>query len=176
MQETCTPAMIHDLFSEVARRPVTLVTVYGGGLSEPILATDCVDFLPGTSRRGFISSGSYGAILMGAGAAEHLYFPFKAQMVGSGSGDASRQVKLTIGNADGEIARAIRAADPMPYITIETVRRETPNTVEMALIGAHVVGIDISGASVEGTLERKTLSKTPAVRARFSLLRTPALG
>jgi hypothetical protein len=176
MQETVTAAMIHEQFAEVAQRPVTLITIYGGGLDAPILATDCPDFIPGTARRGFISSGSYGATLLGGGAQEHIWFPFSAQQVGTGIGDASRQVKLTIGNSDGEIAQAIRAADPMPYITIESVRRETPNTVEQSVRGAKVRGVDISGENVQGTLERKTLAKTPAVRGRYTLQRNPALG
>jgi hypothetical protein len=168
--------MIHEMFSQPALRPVTLVTIHGGGLVEPLLVTDCVDRLPASSARGFISAGGYGSTLLGAGPQTYMYFPFGAQWVGAGSGEASRSVKLTIGNSDGEIARAIRAADPMPYVTIETVRRSAPDVVEMAIKAAKIRSVDIAGASVEGTLEPRTLSRTPAVRARYVLSRTPAVG
>lgn len=155
MQEV-TEDMIRQVYAREAEAPVILVTIDAEGLDEPIRASSDPD---GTTSRGDL----------------YPYFPFSFAWGGASSDETSRQARIEIGNTDGVIALAIRTAEGQPLVTIEAVRREAPDVVEMAMVDAQLFDAEVDGPRVTGTIRPKNFADEPACKARYIAARTPGL-
>lgn len=141
-----------------------LVTIDADGLEEPLRASSWPANIPGTNRQGLVSRGQ-----------EYPFFPFDFSWNGSGLGEASRDAKLEISNADGRISEAVRTATEQPTVDVEAVRVAAPDLVELALEGAQLSSVEIDDTHAVGTLKARDFANEPACAWRYTSARFPAL-
>lgn len=150
------PEMIDMLFAEDAEKAILLLTLIAPGLDEPLYLCDF--------QGGVVSRGQ-----------EYEYFPFTFDIPGSSETEIVRESKLKIFNRDSRISNAIRISTGNPVVTIEYVKQDDLDHVEMALVGAEVYDVEIDSPNVTASIRPKSFATEPACKARYVAARTPGL-
>lgn len=82
---------------------------------------------------------------------------------------------LSIDNVSKEIGQAIRLIDSPVVVTIEAVRAEDPDTVEVAFSNFLLRSVRVDAGSVSGELEMEDLSREPYPSGHFTPAEFPGL-
>lgn len=151
-----TLSMIRESWSRQVPLMAVLVTLEAPGLADPIRVSSDPD---GTVSRGDT----------------YRHFPFTFAGGGASNEEPVRGARLEIGNTDGRIAEAVRAATGSVIATIETVRASAPDVPEIAIEEARVSDIEVDDPKVTGTIQPRDFATEPACKARQTIARLPGL-
>jgi len=154
--ENVSEAMVRAAFARHPEPLAVLVTLEADGLDAPLRFSSDQD---GTVSRGL----------------PYRHFPFNFTGGGASNEEVTRGVSLEIGNTDGRIAEAVRAATGTPIATIETVRVAAPDVVELAIEEAPVSDVEIDNPKVTANLLPRDFRSEPACQANYNRKRTPGL-
>lgn len=101
-------------------------------------------------------------------------FPFEIQLP-SRLEDSPPIARITIVNVSTEIGIAIRQADTPPTVTIDMVRRDTPNTIEVSLPSMILRNTYVDAAAVTGELTFEDLTREPYPAYNFTAAYFPGM-
>lgn len=152
-----TEDLIREVYAQGGAAPAALlVTITAAGMADPIRITDCPD---GVTSRG----------------EDYLFFPLNFAFPGAGVDEPEREPRMELANVDGRIAEAVRAATSVPIITVEMVRLEEPDVVEVAVRDAEARNVQVEGAKVTMNLRGRNIARELACSKRYVAARTPGL-
>jgi len=118
--------------AETADLWLLLLTIAAEGLAEPIRVVN--------DRQDVWSRGQ-----------RFVAFPFEVDLPGD-SADSVQRVTLRIDNVDRQIVSALRLVREPPEVSLEVIRRESPNVVEAGPFVMSLVEARYDAASIEGEL------------------------
>lgn len=155
---------IADLFlEEPGPRPI-LITIDADGVEDgPIRVTN----YPGKGEAGedgMTSNGDW-----------YSFAPFSFGWCGASKDQPAKDATLTIEGISGEIDDAIDRATGSPMVTVQAVRLEAPDSIEMAITGARLYSAETDGPKGMAVIRPRDFSTEPACHARATLARTPSL-
>jgi hypothetical protein len=165
--EAITDATIRALFAQEVDEMTLLATISGPGIAT-IHLTTCAKPLPGGAAvgRGLVSSG-----------VTYRFYPFRFTGGGSAEGQPSRGAKLEVAGADGAVIAAAKTSTPntQPKLDLKLVRVAAPDTIETAITGAKIIGVQADFTTAVANLIPRDFAGEPACQARYVAGRTPAL-
>ena len=159
-----TEAMLRDIWADNSPPQAVILTIDEEALAAPMRFTNWPGLLDDPTVRGIESGGE-----------TYLYAPFALSFQGAGPGDPARDARIEIGNAGGEVALAVRTATSRPTLEVGAVRVDDPDVVELAMSGAILADVEISGPSATATIKPREFNSEPACQARHTVARTPGL-
>lgn len=101
-------------------------------------------------------------------------FPFEVGLPKS-TGDGVPRASLRISNVAREIGQAIRNITTPATVTIQVVRQDAPDTVEVELPNLRLVNTRVDALSVQGELEFEDLDREAYPAYTFSPAEFPGL-
>ncbi len=101
-------------------------------------------------------------------------FPFEITLPDN-LGDATPRAKLRIDNVSREIGQAIRLISTPADVTIQVVRQDALDTVEMTWPAMRLTNVRYTALTVEGDLEFENLTREPYPAHTFSPAEFPGL-
>lgn len=105
---------------------------------------------------------------------EFIAFPFEVVLPGS-SEDAPPRARLTIDNVSREITAAIRSIGSAVDVTIEAVRLEDPDSVEVSFPDFKLRDVTWDVNTVSGELQLEDMTREPFPADNFSPAEFPGL-
>lgn len=143
-----------ELFKqETDKQFVTLVTISHDVLDEPIRV--CDDHADITSRGNLFVALAFTVTF------------------GEDAEDTVPKARLRIDNVDRRITEAVRSITTRPSVTIEVVRKDDPDTLEMALEDYKITEVDYNAMEVSGEVSLENFLLEPYPSAVFDPGRFP---
>lgn len=137
-----------DAWSSESNLPLILLTIDHDDLAEPIRVVN--------NKENVTSSGDV-----------FVAFPFQITLPDANE-DSPPKSKLIIDNVSREIGQAIRAISTPPSLTIQVVRQETPNVVEVEFVGMYLTNVTYDALQVAADLAFEDLTREPYPAYTFS--------
>jgi len=144
-----------DAWSDESDLPLVLMTITHQDLPTPFRIVN--------NRENVISNGN-----------EFIAFPFEVKLPESHQ-DAPPQVIVRIDNVTREIGQAIRSVETSGLVTIQVVRQDSLDTVELELSGLRLTNVRYDALSVDFTLQFEDLIREPFPAPIFSPAEFPGL-
>lgn len=101
-------------------------------------------------------------------------FPFEVSLPEDNE-DTQPRARLRIDNVSREIAQAVRQITSAVEVTIQVVRQDDPDTVELEFPSLRLVNVRFDALAVEGDLEFEDLTRAPYPALTFSPASFPGL-
>lgn len=101
-------------------------------------------------------------------------FPFEIELP-SDLEDAPPNARLRIDNVSREIGQTIRSISTPPSLTVQVVRGDAPDTVELEFSGMVLRNVRYDALTVQGDLEFEDLTREPFPAITFSPADFPGL-
>ena len=150
--------MVRALFSAAPEPIAILLTLHATSLEEPLYFTN---YPPGLTSADVV----------------YEFFPFDFAWGGAGQTENVRATQLVIANSDARISQTIRTlpSNAQVSLDIKAVRVSSPDTVELAMLGARLSDAEVDDPKVTGTVAPKDFNIEPACAPRYTISRTPSL-
>lgn len=101
-------------------------------------------------------------------------FPFEIELPDAPE-DAPPRARLRIANVSREIGQAMRLISTPATVTIQVVRQDDPDTVELEFLDYRLTNVRYDALTVEGDLTREDLASEPYPFLTFSPAEFPGL-
>ncbi len=144
-----------DAWAAESDLPLVLLKIEHADLSAPILVVD--------NRVDITSGGDV-----------YTAFPFEIRLPDSLE-DAPPRARLRIDNVSREIAEAIRSITSAADVTIEVVRQDDPDTIEVTWPAMSLTNVRWDFLTVEGDLNFEDLTREPYPYLTFSPAEFPGV-
>jgi len=144
-----------DAWSPESNQPLVLLTIDHTDLANPIRVV--------ANTEDITSNGN-----------TFTAFPFEIRLPDSNE-DAPPTARLRVDNVSREIGQTIRQITSAASVTIEVVRQEALDTVELSFPSMRLVDVRFDALSVQGDLEFEDLAREPFPARTFSPAEFPGL-
>lgn len=152
---TISQALKEEAWSAASDLPLVLLTLDHDDLAAPIRVVN--------DREDVTSGGNV-----------YVAFPFEIALPDQLE-DAAPGARLQISNVSREIGQAVRDISSAPTVTIQVIRRDTPNTIELQFPAMYLRNVRFDALWVTGDLEFEDLGREPFPAHTFSPANFPGL-
>ena len=141
-----------------------LVTIVSDADPTPIRVSDCSERLLPNRQQGIVSGG-----------VDYPFFPFQLAWAAASATAPFGEGRLTIANVDRRIEEACDAAIEPPTIDLALVRIADPNTVETAITGAKIPGVEGDESKVSAVIRPRDFDLEPACARSYTPATSPGM-